>query len=115
MDETTDWQALRAERQAHAEKKIREAAAKDSVSRDFFGAALIAMHSAQQDELHPTINEYGESLYKAQQGIKAACHAREDVAAILMIQQAVLRRLQGLRVLAWACLASLCYIAVRVS
>ena len=100
MAETIDWQALRAEGQAHAEKQMTEAAAKDSVSRDFYGAALVAMRSAQQDELHPAIGEYGEARYTAQQGIKAACHAREDVTSILIIQQAVLRRLQGLRVLA---------------
>lgn len=115
MTETTNWRALRAEGQAHAEKQIMEAAAKDSVSRDFYGAALIAMCSAQQDELNPAISEYGETRYTAQQGLKAACHAREDVTAILIIQQAVLRRLQGLRLLAWVCLAVLCYIAVRVS
>lgn len=115
MIEMIDWRALRAESQAHAEKQIKEAAAKDSVSRDFYGAALVAMHSAQQDELFPAISEYGETRYTAQQGLKAACHAREDVTAILIIQQAVLRRLQGLRVLAWACLAVLCYIAVRVT
>ena len=78
MTETTNWRALRAEGQAHAEKQITEAAAKDSVSRDFYGAALIAMRSAQQDELNPAISEYGETRYTAQQGLKAACHARED-------------------------------------
>ena len=115
MAETINWRALRAEGQAHAEKQITEAAAKDSVSRDFYGAALVAMRSAQQDELYPAIGEFGEVRYTAQQGLKAACHAREDVTAILTVQQAVLRRLQGLRVLAWVCLAVLCYIAVRVS
>ena len=115
MIELIDWRVLRAESQAHAEKQITEAATKDSVSRDFYGAALVAMRSAQQDELLPAISEYGETRYTAQQGLKAACHAREDVTAILIIQQAVLRRLQGLSVLAWACLAVLCYIAFRVS
>jgi hypothetical protein len=115
MAETIDWRALRAEGLAQAEKQITEAAAKDSVSRDFYGAALVAMRSAQQDELYPAVGEYGETRYAVQQGLKAACHAREDVTAILIIQQAVLRRLQGVRILAWACLAVLCYIAVRVS
>lgn len=115
MIEMIDWRVLRAESQAHAEKQITEAATKDSVSQDFYGAALVAMRSAQQDELLPAISEYVETRYTAQQGLKAACHAREDVTAILIIQQAVLRRLQGLSVLAWACLAVLCYIAFRVS
>lgn len=115
MDKIIDWRALRAEGQAHAEKQIAEAAAKNSVSRDFYGAALVAMRSAQQDELYPAIGKYGEIRYNVQQGLKAACHAREDVTSILLIQQAVLRRLQSIRMLAWACLAVLCYIAVRVS
>ncbi len=110
-----NWQALRAEGQAHAEKQIMEAARRDSVSRDFYGATLIAMRYAKQDGLHPAIDEFGENRYSVQQGLKAACNAREDVAATLIIQQSVLRRLQGLRALAWSCLAVLCYIAVRVS
>lgn len=57
MIEMIDWRALRAEGQAHAEKQITEAAAKDSVSQDFYGAALVAMRSAQQDELLPAISE----------------------------------------------------------
>lgn len=115
MIDMINWRALRAEGQALAEKQFKEAAAKDSVSRDFYGAALVAMRSAQQDELLPAISEYGGTRYTAQQGLKAACHAREDVTAILIVQQAVLRRLQSLRVLAWACLAVLFYIAVRVA
>ncbi len=115
MNEEINWRALRAEGDAQAEKQLSEAAAKDSVSRDFYGAALFAMRSAQQDELYPEVRKYGETRYTVQQGLKAACHARQDVASILAIQQAVLRRLQGLRVLAWVCLAILAYIAFRVS
>ena len=115
MAETTDLHALRSQGQAHAEKQIMDAAAKDSVSRDYYGAALVAMRSAEQDQLHPTIDKYGEARFAVQQGLKAACHAREDVAAILLIQQAVLRRLQGLRLSACACFVALLYIAVRVS
>jgi hypothetical protein len=115
MAETVDLRKLRAEGQAFAEKQISDAVKKDSVSRDFYGPALVAMRSAQQDGLHPTFDEFGEPHYEAQQGLKAACQVREDAMATLLIQQAVLRRLQGLRVLAWVCLALLCYIAIRLS
>jgi hypothetical protein len=115
MTEDIDWKAKYAEADAYAEKQITDAAAKGSVNREFYGAALFALRSARQDELLPARGEYGELRYTAQQGIKAACHARQDVTAILTIQQAVLRRLQGLRVLAWACLLVLGYIAYRVS
>lgn len=47
--EIINWRALRAEGLAHAEKQIDAAAAKDSVSLDFYGAALVAMRSAHQD------------------------------------------------------------------
>ena len=93
MTGTIDFRALGAQQHAHAEKQLSDAAAKNSVNRDFYGAALIAKHSAQQDELFPAISEYGETRYSVQQGLKAACHAREDVTAILIIQQALLRRL----------------------
>ncbi|MFC7420187.1 hypothetical protein ACFQNF_09850 [Iodobacter arcticus] len=115
MVDTINWRALQAEGQTYAERQITEAAAQDSISRDFYGAALIAMRSTQQDELHPVIGEFGQTRYTTQQGLKAACHAREDVMAVLIIQQAVLRRLQGIRIMAWVCLAILCYIAVRIS
>lgn len=115
MAESIDWRALRAKGQTHAEEQVIAAAKGGSVAQDFYGAGLTAMRAATQDGLDPGIDEYGESRYTAQQAFKAACHAREDVTAILLIQQAVLRRLQGLRLLAWVCLAALCYIVVRVS
>lgn len=115
MAESIDWRALRAKGQAHAEKQVAAAAKGGSVAKDFYGAGLIAIRAAAQDGLQPEIDEYGETRYTAQQGRKAACHAREDVTAILIIQQAVLRRLQGLRIIAWCCLAALIYIALRVS
>lgn len=115
MSEQINWRTLQAEGQDYAEKQIAEAAKKDSVSKDFYGAALLAMHSTKQDGLHPSINEYGESKYTIQQGLKAACHTREDVAATLIIQQSILRRLQGLNILGWLCFAILCYIAFQVS
>ena len=115
MSEPIDWRALRAQGQAHSENLSAQYAKKGSVNRDWFGAAHSAAQWAKQDDLHPAIDEYGESRYTIQQGLKAACHGREDIAAILVIQHALLRRLQGLRVLGWACFAVLCYIAIRLS
>lgn len=70
---------------------------------------------AKDDGLFPSVNEYGEERYYLQPALKAACHGREDAAAILIIQQHVLRRLEHLRVLAMIGLALLGYIAVRLS
>jgi len=47
--------------------------------------------------------------------MKAACHGREDVAALVIIQHSVLRRLDQLRTLAVIGLCLMAYIAVRVS
>jgi hypothetical protein len=115
MAEEIDWKAKGAEADSFAEKQISDAAAKGAVNRDFYGAALFALRSARQDEILPAIGEYGESKYTVQQGLKAACHARQDVTAILAIQMSLLQRLQGLRVLAWVCMGFLAYIAYRVS
>ncbi|MDD5319410.1 MAG: hypothetical protein PHD43_02125 [Methylococcales bacterium] len=115
MAENIDWKSKYAEADAYAEKQLEKSAAQGSIDRDFFGAALTAKRFARQDGLHPSRDEYGEIYYTTEQGIKAACHAREDVTAILIIQQAVLRRLQGLRMLGWACVLLLCYIAFRIS
>lgn len=115
MAEEIDWKAKYAEADEYAEKQISDAASRGSVNRDFYGAALFALRSARQDELLPERGEYGEIKYTVQQGLKAACHGRQDVTAILAIQQSVLQRLQGLRVLAWVCLGFLVYIAYQVS
>lgn len=115
MANLIDWRKLREEGQAISEKRFREAANKSSINRDFYGAALIAMDSAQKDNLYPALDESGNYTYNVQQGLKAACHSREDVTSILIIQKALLTRLQELRIITLACLASIIYIAIRVS
>jgi hypothetical protein len=115
MAENIDWQAKHADAEMHAENQLEQAASRNSVNRDFYGAALAAKRQARHDGLHPETDEYGELHYTQVQGITAACHGREDVTAILIIQQSLLRRLETLYVLGSTCILLLGYIAYRVS
>lgn len=115
MTAQNDHYIKQAEADARGEKQLRESAAENSVNSDFYSAGLTAFQSARQDGLLPNVDEFGELSYSVQQGLKAACHARQDVTGILLIQLALLRRLQNLKSLAWACLLILIYIAFRVS
>ena len=115
MSDPIDWHKVQRDGLAHTEKMIQDEARKGSVNGDYFGAGLKAQRSIAADELLPTPTPYGEYRYTIQQGLKAACHGREDIAAVKYMQMAVLRRLQGLRVMGWIALALLAYIAVRVT
>ena len=88
---------------------------KRSVVKDLSNAGELAKYWAEQDGLFPHLDEEGEQRYRIQQGLRAACKGREDVTSLVIIQSAVLRRLQELRVFAIVGLALLTYIAVRLS
>ena len=94
---------------------MEKARTESAAASDFYGAAVFAKRSAMADGLHPAIGPYGETRYTVQQGLKAASHTREDVAAILLIQHAILKRLDRLRMLAWICVAALGFICFRLS
>ena len=96
-------------------KQMEEGMKGGSAERMFFAAGLAAHKSAISDDLMPSRDGEGELVYSAQQGLKAASHAREDVAAILNIQLPALKMLHQVKMLLWGCLAVLVYIAYRVS
>lgn len=114
-NEPIAWASRRGATRERLINHLQAASARDSVSRDFYTAALSAMLAAEQDGLTPSASAYGEHRYTVQQGLKAACHSREDTAATLLIQERLLVRLQNLRVLAWACVTLLLYIALRIT
>ena len=86
-----------------------------SYDQEFNKACESAKRWAEQGGLFPSTNEDGEERYRIQQGLQAACHGREDTAAVLILQQSVLRRLEQLRMLAVIGLVLLAYIAVRLT
>jgi hypothetical protein len=98
-----------------AGERLEQAKLSGPADQDFFEAALVGRRAIQQDELLPHRNEHGEFEYELQQGLKAACHNREDVVAIAMIQRALLKRLDILKALLAVAIALLLYLAYRVS
>jgi hypothetical protein len=100
---------------SYTEKLFTDAASKGAVNKDYYGAALFAHNSIKTDGLEPSENEDGELEYSLQQGLKAACHGREDTVAILIIQKSILERLDTLKSILTLCVVLLCYIAYRIS
>lgn len=88
---------------------------KRSVAKEFSHAGELAKLWTEQEGLFPHIDAEGEQHYRIQQGLRAACKGREDITSLVIIQSAVLRRLQELRILAIVGLALLAYIAVRLT
>lgn len=110
-----NWKKTAEESERLFENHMDEAKKASAAARDFFSAAQIARRSAKENGILPVRNEHGEFRYTMQQGLKAACHAREDIAATLQIQLAVLQRLDRNRNLLWAAIVLLGYVAYRLS
>jgi hypothetical protein len=111
----TNWKQIDEEGEQIYEKDMEEAKKGSAADRDFFTSCQIARNSAKQNGIYPVRNEYGEFRWTIQQGLKAACHGREDIAAILQIQLALLHRLDRNRNLLYAAIALLGYVAYRLS
>jgi hypothetical protein len=110
-----DWKALDSGDIELSKKNYANLAKNGSVNRDFFGAALFALEQAERQWLLPQRNEDHEIRYTTDQAVTSACFARQGIVAILVIQQALLRRLQVLKLLGFACLALLGFIAYRLA
>ncbi|MDP9995495.1 hypothetical protein J2W28_006437 [Variovorax boronicumulans] len=110
-----DYAKLDRDNEAFHLKQMEEAMKGGAAERSFYTAAFAAHQAAVSDGLMPSRDEDGELTYSPQQGLKAACHSREDAAATLNIQLPVLRLLHQVRILAGSCLVVLLYIAYRVS
>ena len=109
------WKELDAESAAIFERDMERGKKRSSADFDFFDAAHRARLQVTSDGLLPSRNADGEHRYAAQQGLRAACHTREDVIAISYIQRSLLIRLSGIRSLLWACLLVLVYIAYHAT
>jgi len=109
------WEQIDKENAEFSQQQLIDAKQKNATDRDFFEAALIAYRSAVQDELIPSRDVNGELRYTVQQGLKAACHGRQDVTAIAITQRSILQRLDSIKSLLLFCGAILLYIAIRVS
>lgn len=84
---------------------------------DLAKAALSARDSIKSSGLWPTLDDDGQDVYTPEQGAKAACHAREDAAATLILQKTQLdhlHSLSGVKGLLWVCIGLLAYIAYKL-
>lgn len=99
-------------------KMIAEDIKKGGSIADLAKAAKFAKDGAREQGLFPELDDDGQDVYKPEQGAKAACLAREDVAAVLFLQKTQLDHLHGLsgiKGLLWFCIVLLAYIAYKLS
>jgi hypothetical protein len=97
------------------EKRMDKAKHTSAAARVFFSAGQEARRQAKENGFLPARDNHGELRYTIQQGLKAACHAREDISANLQIQFAILQRLDRNRNLLFVIIILLAYVAFRLS
>ncbi len=79
--------------------KLSRSQSRSWVDGCYLDGVLKAKLFSRTDGFLPYPSEDGEPLFTQQQARMAACHAREDAAAILIIQRGILRRLTFLCVI----------------
>ena len=111
----TDWNEDDDDYEVDFLKRTNEAMKNSAAHRVFFSATKEARYQARDNGILPGRNEDGDYWYEVQQGLKAACHGREDISATLQIQLAVLQRLDRNRNILWVVIILLAYVAYRLS
>lgn len=109
-----DWQKQRDETEAWHIKSMEKAMKGGSAAFDFYGAGLKSRASVKDLGLWPGFDEDGNEKYTVRQGIKAACVAKEDVGGILIIQLALLKRLDLISSMLMVVIGLLAFIAYKV-
>ena len=100
------------------EKMLANELKKGGAGAEFAEAARFAKNGAREDGLFPDLDDHGHEVYTPEQGAKAACYAREEVAAVLVLQKTQLdhlHNLSGVKGLLWVCVGLLAYIAYKLS
>ncbi|RYG39291.1 MAG: hypothetical protein EON93_00180 [Burkholderiales bacterium] len=110
-----DWKAKLAEADRFHEKHLEKNAKLPGLQGEFYAAVLASYRTSKGEELLPVRNAEGELSWTTQQGVKAACYARQDASATLLLQLTQLSWLNSLRLLAWIVIAILAYIAYQVT
>jgi hypothetical protein len=109
------WDRVDAQHMELFRRGIEQQKKRGPAERDYAEAVDAAKRYAEQAELFPRRTDDGELRYTVRQGLQAACQGREDAAAVLLVQLPILKRLDRIRGLLWACAGLLAYIAYRVS
>ena len=81
----------------------------------YLGEMAAAAEAAWSDVERTGLAADAEGQYTQEQGNKAACLAREDAAAVLILQGNQLQHLEAIKLLLWACLGLLAFIAYRIA
>ncbi|MFZ6761034.1 hypothetical protein ACO0K9_27855 [Undibacterium sp. Ji50W] len=74
---------------------------KGGAGAELAAAVRIARMGRTDAGLDCEYTEHGEARFTVQQGLKAATHAREDVAATLILQVKIIERLDRLQKMSW--------------
>lgn len=103
------------ESEASAARQREETKKRSAADRTFTEACEFAKNSVRSDDLQGEIRPFCEVRYTVKQGLKATMHSREDGIATLVLQRAILVRLDFIKSLVWIAVLLLTYIAFRVS
>jgi hypothetical protein len=103
------------ESEAYAAKQREETKKRSAADRTFIEACEFAKNSMKSHDLQGEIRPFYEVRYTVKQGLKAAIHTREDGIATLVLQRAILVRLDFIKSLIWVAVLLLAYIAYKVS
>lgn len=110
-----NWKQIDKESERLYEKLMGKAKKTSAAAKVFFSAGQEARRQAKEHGILPVRDEHGEYRYTIQQGLKAACHAREDISGTLQIQFAILQRLDRNRNLLFVIIILLGYVAYRLT
>jgi hypothetical protein len=85
------------------EQSLVQLATRGEAEADFVTAVRAARRARTEAGLDCYFDEKGVGRFTAEQGLKAACHAREDVAAALMLQVLIMKRLdRNYKLIKWS-------------
>ena len=110
-----DWKVKLAEADRFHEKRMEQNSKLPGLQGEFYSAVLAAYQTSKEEQLLPARNSEGELFWTTAQGVKAACYARQDASATLLLQLNQLSWLKSLRYLAWIIIALLVYIAYQLT
>ena len=110
-----DWAEVDRYHSNEFQRWVDEQRKKGGVAAEFAVAISTARSNAESAGLLANRDEFGELKFRAWQGIKAACFGREDAAATLLLQRAILQRLARIERLAWLCLAILAFVVYKLA
>jgi len=106
---------LFADGEAYATKQRDSAKRKSAAERSFAEASEFAKNQIKSDGLEGEVKPYYEVRYTVAQGLKAAIHGREDIAATLVLQRDILVRLDAIKSLLWVAIGLLAFVVYKLA